>query len=53
MGCSFTLQKYMVGQELFLEFSFKAFYVFEIICDPTSNSLAIPYLKWDIYIFLN
>ena len=31
MGCIFTLQKYMLGQELFLEFLFKALCVFEIL----------------------
>lgn len=38
MGCIFTLQKYTVGQELFLEFSFKALYVCEILCVPKSIS---------------
>lgn len=32
----FTLQKYVVSQELFLEFSFKAVSVFEILCVPKS-----------------
>lgn len=52
MDCSSTLQKYMVGQELFLEFSFKAlmFLRFSVFLNPFPSH-SLPEVRY-LYLFL-